>query len=299
MKKLARVYTFLVILGGLSTLAELILSLMNSSLCSSVGCRIVESYLRFDERYMYALGFLFFCALYISERTEVLRKFSGLLLMCALAAEGYLVGFQLFIAQTVCPYCIALASIIAGIALLKLISGAREPMLAGFCLFLLTGALVGSINTTSTPIPSGKYVLIYSKDCLHCEEVIRFSREKAIPLTLCEAGEVTGALRSIGIDSVPVLVCNDVDGKKIYSGANNIKAVLTARLTPHSLDTPPQVKSSVKKPQRNGKEGTQEGRATEILNKTYDPFIYSGKVGQPTETYEGACSIGKSSTTCE
>ncbi len=297
MKKLTGVYFFLIILGGLLTSTELILSLSNSSLCSSAGCRIVASYLRFDERYMYVLGFLFFCGLYVTERKEVLRKFSALLLMCALAAEGYLVGFQFFIANTVCPFCIAVAAIIACLAVLKLISRVTEPMLAGFCLFVLTGSLVGSINVASTPLPTDRhYVLIYSKGCPHCEEIIRFSKEKAIPLTLCEATEVKGALRWMGIDAVPVLVCNDDDGKKIYSGENTIKAVLTARYVPSGKNTTAQSSPAGKAARTVKKKLTQSSGGMEIFHKGYESFIYSGKEGHPGEKNDGTCSM---STTCE
>jgi uncharacterized membrane protein len=301
MKKLAGAYTFLVILGGLLTLAELILSLLNSSLCSSVGCRIVESYLRFDERYMYALGFLFFCALYVTERKEAFKKYSSLLLMFALAAEGYLVGFQFFVAHTVCPFCIALASVIICMALLKLISGVREPMLAGFCLFVLTGALVGSINIASTPIPTDRhYVLIHSKDCTHCEEVIRFSKERAIPLALIEARDVKSALGWMGIDAVPILICNDDDGKKIYSGVTTIKAVLTAKgYEPSAKETIVQSKPSRKASRPAKKKVTQNSSGTEIFHKGDDSFIYSRTDGHLGEKNGGTCSISTSSTMCE
>ena len=299
MKKLNGAYVFLIMLGALLTLTELVLSLLNSSLCSSEGCRIVESYLRFDERYMYALGFLFFCALFVAGRREVLGKYSSLLLICALTAEGYLVGFQFFVAHTVCPFCIAVASIVAGLALLKLISGAREPMLVGFCLFILTGSLVGSINASSTPIPSGKYVLIYSRECPHCEEVIRFAKERSIPLTLIEANEVKGALGWMGIDAVPVLVCNDDDGKKIYSGAKTIKAVLTAKNEPSTKGIPAKSMRAGKTPRPAQKVITQKSRPMEIFHQSDETVTYSSMSGYTAASKEEVCSIGKNSTVCE
>ncbi|HMK55017.1 MAG TPA: hypothetical protein VK448_00085 [Dissulfurispiraceae bacterium] len=301
MKKANRVYILLIVLGALLTLAELTLSLINSSLCSSEGCRIVESYLRFDERYMYALGFLFFCALFIAERNEDLKKLSSLLLICALAAEGYLVGFQFFVAHTVCPFCITVASIIMVAAFLKFIGGIREPVLAGFCLFALIFTLVGSINASSLPIPAGKQnVLIYSKDCPHCEEVIRFSKEKAIPLTLCEAGEVKGALRWMGIDSVPVLVCSDNDGKKIYTGANTIKAVLTAKYEPSSKEESARSKTILR--QRhiiNKKTAQNDNNKESAQNKSEAVDYLKMMVGPAASTNEGSCSITTRSSACE
>jgi len=299
MKKLNVAYVILIMLGALLTLAEFILSLLNSSLCNSAGCRIVEGYLRFDERYMYVLGFVFFCTLFVAERKEALRKYSSLLLICALTAEGYLVGFQFFVAHTFCPFCIAVASIIAGIALLKIINGVREPMLVGFCLFILTGSLVGSINAASTPIPSGKYVLIYSRECPHCEEVIRFAKERSIPLTLIEASEVKGALGWMGIDAVPVLVCNDDDGKKIYSGAKTIKAVLTAKNEPSTKEIPAKSRRAGKTPRPAQKEITQKSRPMEIFHQSDEAVTYSGMSGYTAASKEEVCSIGKNSTVCE
>lgn len=299
MKKLNWGYNFLIVLGALLTLTELVLSLLNSSLCSSDGCRIVESYLRFDERYMYALGFLFFCALFVGERREALRKYSSLLLVCALAAEGYLVGFQLFVAHTFCPFCITVASIIIVAALLKLIGGTREPMLAGFCLFALTCTLVGSINASSMAIPASKFVLIYAKDCPHCEEVIRFAKERAIPLTLCEAGEVREALRWMGIEAVPVLVCNDDDSKKIYSGAKTIKAVLTAKNEPFTKEIPAKSRRVGKTPQLAKKKETQKSSPIEIFHQSNEYVTYPGMIGNTKTSNEEVCSIGKKSTVCE
>ncbi len=301
MKKLNGVYVILIMLGALLTLAELVLSLFNSSLCGSEGCRIVESYLRFDERYMYALGFLFFWALFVAERKEALKKYSSILLICALAAEGYLVGFQFFVAHTVCPFCITIASIIIAAALLKLIGGTREPMLAGFCLFALTCLLVGSINAASLPIPAGKQdVLIYSKDCPHCEEVIRFSKEKAIPLTLCEVGEVRGALRWMGIDSVPVLVCSDDDGKKIYTGANAIKAVLTAKYEPLEKERQVRTKPVIRVWRPVEKKIAQSGKEKEALSEGSEPAALPNMIiGPSAGTNEESCSINTRNATCE
>lgn len=300
MKKLNGAYVILIMLGALLTSTELVLSLLNSSLCSSEGCRIVESYLRFDERYMYALGFLFFCALFVTGHKEALEKYSSLLLICALTAEGYLVGFQFFVAHTFCPFCISVALIIAGLALLKLISGAREPMLVGFCLFILTGSLVGSINASSTPIPTDRhYVLIYSKDCPHCEEVIKFSKERSISLTLIEASEVKGALGWIGIDAVPVLVCNDDDGKKIYTGAKTIKTVLTVKNEPSTKKIAEKSSRAGKTPRPPQKEMTQKSRPIDIFHQSNETFIYSGVSGHTAASNEEVCSIGKNSTVCE
>jgi uncharacterized membrane protein len=251
MTRIDRGSNLLIILGSLLTLTELGMSLLNSSLCSNAGCRIVESYLLFDQKYMYAFGFLFFCTLYVTSIRKGLNKYTSPLLMFALASEGYLIAFQVFIAHTICPFCIAVALVILAIALLKFISGPKEPIILGVCLFALTGFLVGSINVSSTPLPSaGRCVLIYAKGCPHCEDVIKFSREKAIPLTLVEAREVKGALSWLGIHAVPVLVCDDDEGKKLYSGDTTIKSALTAKYGPFTKATPAQIQPAAGIPSR-------------------------------------------------
>ena len=299
MKKLAVAYTFLIMLGGILTLVGLMMSMLHSSICDSAGCRIVESYLKFDERYMYALGFVFFCSLYLTERIKSLSRYSHLLVMSALAAEGYLVGFQFFVAHTFCQFCISFASIIAGISLIRLISGAKEPILFGICLFVLTFSLVGSINVASTPIPTDSHVLIYSKECPHCEEVIRFCKERAIPLKLVEAGEVKGALGWMGIDAVPILVCNDDNGKKIYSGAKTIEAVLTAKNEPIAKETATKVGHAGTIPRQM--KGNINQKSNEMNNsyKNSDSFIYPGSAGHSVGANDGVCSVGKSNQTCE
>jgi len=250
---------------------------------------------------MYALGFVFFCLLYIAERREKLRKYISTLLMYALAAEGYLVGFQIFVAHTVCPFCIAVASIIVGIGLLKLFGETRKPVMIGFCMFALTCSLVGSINIPLSPIPAGgQNVLIYSKTCPHCEEVIKFSKEKGIPLTLCEASEVKGVLRLIGIDAVPVLVCNDVNDKKIYTGAKNIEAVLTAKYAPPAKETsrPSTLSGTGMRPIK--KEVVKKSNPKEPNYGSKESFIDLSSSGYTIKENDETCPVNKSSSkACE
>jgi uncharacterized membrane protein/glutaredoxin len=300
MKKLSGLYIAAAALGCFLTLTELILSAMNSSLCSSTGCRVVESYLRFNESFMYIMGFSFFAALLIAERVASLRKYGALLLLFALAAEGYLIGFQIFVAGNICSFCFVVASFIAFLALIKFFSGAREPILVGCLLFALIFSAVYSINASSEPIPSGsQYVLIYSGDCPHCEEVISFAKEKSIKLTLQDVKEVKGAMRAMGLNAVPVLVCNDPDGKKIYSGAANIIAILTSRFCPENNKQKIQPASAQKSSKAKDATSSQKMKSNDASGANSEPVANTAAPSNQSGPFGGVCDINKKSDPCK
>jgi len=306
-KRLSALLTNLLIGGGcLLTSAAIAMSLSGSSFCSSRGCKVVEDYLSIDPIFMYALGFFFFCLMLIFERRESLTTYGSTLLMFALAAEGYLVGFQLFVVHTVCIFCLTIASIIAGLGLLKLFGETRRIVLNGFLLFALTCSLVGFVNVSFSPIPSGDDdVLIYSKNCPHCEEVIRFSRERGIPLKLCEANEVKGGLKWMGIDVVPVLVCSDTREKKIYTGTKNILAVLAAKYKPSTEEviTPARPSGKViRHPIKKwaAEKATKMSESSAPDRKDSGSFMEYGQSFFPGRKNDETCSINTNSgKTCE
>jgi len=295
MKKVSSLLSdMLILLGCALTLTELILYLQGSSLCNSTGCRVVESYMRVNPAYMYVLGFLLFCFLFVAEHRKDLKQYGPTLVTFALAAEGYLVGFQLFIVNTVCLFCATVASLILGIGILKLFGDTPKQIVTGFCLFAIMCSLVGLVNVSSSPIPSGKQnVLIYSKNCPHCEDVIRFSKERGITLTLCEANKVKDGLRWMGIDVVPVLICNDAEDKKIYTGAKHIESVLMSTYESHANEIEKARESS-----RNGmrNEMRQTNNKNDIISdrQSSASFMdFNRLVFQLKESAE-TCSINKS-----
>jgi len=294
---LASLTRILIACGCLVTAAAMGLSLSGSSLCSSGGCKIVEDYLSVDPIFMYALGFLFFCLLFVAEHKEKLRQYGPPLLMFALAVEGYLVGFQLFVIHAVCFLCVTVALIVVTIGLLKLFGESRRPIINGFLLLMLTCSLVGFINIPSAPIPSGGHdVLIYSKECPHCEEVIRFSKKSGIQLTLYEVNKVRNMMVWLGIDAVPVLICNDATDKKIYIGSTKIEKVLAAKYGHHAYEVlkpiasppkaPPQLKHKAVTKRSEKKSEAPAADGHDILKNTEESVF-------PLEENDATCSTNR------
>ena len=105
--------------------------------------------------------------------------------------------------------------------------------LAGFLCVL---SAVYLVNPGVDEIPRERYVLIYSKDCPHCEETIRFCRERNIPVSMIDARKVIGTLKSLGLDVVPVLVCNGENKREIFVGSRKIEEYLISLHAPSELE---------------------------------------------------------------
>lgn len=71
------------------------------------------------------------------------------------------------------------------------------------------------INPEINQIPSNQYVLVYSKGCPHCEEVIQFCKSHSISIQTVEAKKLAGILKSLKIEHVPILVCDEGETKNL------------------------------------------------------------------------------------
>lgn len=221
----------LYITGLLLVLTEIIMQYSGKSLCTSSGCRTAELFVS-NSMVLLAAGAAVFLCLTLASFFRKLAFIRFLILTSALSVEGYLVAFQSFIIREFCLFCMVVFAIFVFSVLVNILQKKPEYIisLAGFLSVL---SAVYLVNPGVNEIPRERYVLIYSKDCPHCEETIRFCRERNIPVSMIDARKVVGTLKSLGLDVVPVLVCNsNRNEREIFAGSEKIKEYLISLYTP-------------------------------------------------------------------
>ncbi len=217
--------------GLVITLSEFFLKFSGKSLCKTEGCRIVESFVTGGDVVLLISGLALFSMLLFLAIIKKFPIFHSVILITALSVEGYLLGFQSFIVREFCLFCLVIFGILFVSAIIKLLHGRKEIAFA-FVSFASVFFIIYLVNPKINEFPSSQYVLIYSKDCPHCKEVIQYCRQMSIDVHALEAKEISGTLKSLKINSVPVLFCNEGKEKKFIIGVDNIKEYLFAKATP-------------------------------------------------------------------
>ncbi|WP_353684318.1 hypothetical protein V4D30_00615 [Thermodesulfovibrio sp. 3907-1M] len=223
------------LIGFVVVLAETIFHIYGKSLCLAEGCRIVESFVKGGDLILLIAGLVLFGVLIFLSSYKFPEKIKPLIeyihsgiLIAALSVEGYLLGFQLFIIKELCIFCLTVFGILFISICLRLFKKRLEMVyaFAGFvCLILITYFVNPEINL----IPSSRYVLVYSRGCPHCEEVIQFCKTHSISVQTIEAKEISGILRTLKIEHVPVLFCDEGTTKKFIVGQAEIKEYLLSQ----------------------------------------------------------------------
>jgi len=181
----------------------------------------------------------------------------GILLISGLTAAGVLLGYQIFVANVFCSYCLLVFILIVS---LNMLMGFRQLTLGltiiviQLFIFSLLRFEASKEQLRGLTLDNGTYAvkrcsnpvkqlyLIFSKDCPHCYKVI----ESLEGCTRCEfhfnpikkiSADIlpglrpnkqylpqinTNALKILGIDTVPVLIARDHDGFTFIKGERNI-----------------------------------------------------------------------------
>ena len=233
-----RKINLLYFIGFILTSVELIFQIIGKSICQTEGCRIVESFVKGGEIVLLIGGiFLFASLLFFSiKKNKTSDYLHSLILIVALSVEGYLLGFQSFVVKEFCLFCIIIFVIIFLATLFRFIKGRKELVYA-FATFITIFLITYFVNPQINEIPSSKYVLIYSKNCPNCKEIIQLCRQLSIPVHEVEAKEILSTLRSLKINTVPVMFCDENSEKKIIIGKENIQTYLLSKYTPIKQDS--------------------------------------------------------------
>ena len=259
-----RLATFLALIAALLTAAQSgFILLRGDAFCLNEGCRVVEDLTRVPPLVINLAGLVFFLALIFGLRASGslrrrLPRFVAPLLLAGLAVEGVLFGFQLFVAEAFCSYCLA---VLGAVVALNLLLGARQA--AHGLLFFLAALLAfaslelerpgqgaalkdGVFASRPGTVAGSEHHLFYSSTCAHCERVIgslRTSPGATVlfhPIDRVQTLDLPGAqlrgdyaaeanralLTGLGLDEIPVLITKSADGYSILRG----ETAITARL---------------------------------------------------------------------
>ncbi|MCK4425283.1 MAG: hypothetical protein KAV69_00940 [Deltaproteobacteria bacterium] len=253
---------YLSLLAFVVTIAQALLIIFRGeAFCVNEGCKIVEGLTLIPPFYFNLLGaasfFTIFCAAIITKQRSGTEPLLRILLVSGLAAEGILLGYQIFVANVFCSYCLLIFLLVV---ILNVLMGLRQLAL-GLAIIVVQLFVFSLLNfdTAKDPLhgltldngtyavrrcsdPVKQLYLIFSEDCSHCYKVI----EALEGCTLCEfhfnpikeinADLLPGlssnekflpeinaaALKILGIDTVPVLITKDHDGLTFVEGERNI-----------------------------------------------------------------------------
>ena len=233
-----------------------------SSICPNAGCKVVESLTSISPLYLNILGCIFFQVVFwllgkLKSKPGNGRYLVGLVLLCGLAFESALLGYQLFVAHSLCSYCLL---ILFFVIILNILYGARQmavgvavsaAVVISFSIVALFPASAGSqkyslknasYGLKSCASPTKEIYLIFSSDCPHCQQVVESLNNcdscdlYLNPIDNISSLNIVGLeknksfspgvnrliLEIFGIDSVPVLVVKDEESYRFVRGENRI-----------------------------------------------------------------------------
>ncbi|MBW2163219.1 MAG: hypothetical protein JRF43_01885 [Deltaproteobacteria bacterium] len=239
----------------------LLIVFKGEAFCVNTGCRTVEALTLIPPFYFNLLGaayfFSIFCTALITKQRSGTEPLLRIVLVSGLAAEGILLGYQIFVANVFCSYCLLIFLLVV---ILNSLMGLRQltlglvTIVAQLIMFSLLNFDTAKDPLHGLTLDNGTYAvrrcsdpikqlyLIFSEDCPHCYKVI----EALEGCTRCEfhfnpikeinsdlllglspdekfSPEInTAALKMFGIDTVPVLIAKDYDGLTFIEGKQNI-----------------------------------------------------------------------------
>jgi len=256
---LRRLCVYLSLLGVIFIALEWWMLLQGKSLCQETGCKLAITFAR-DETLLLVVGLIFFTLLvflfafapsritpysfsaytFLRIRARTHLRIIDIILFSVLAVEGYLVGFQLFVLNELCSFCLGVFGIICFIIIAYTFAYKRFYLiLAGV---LIWTAVLFTTYLVSVPVvgmnlediasahyvrgtPQAKWFLFIKENCPHCKKTLNYLRhrfEGDIDLYICSAKKCYLFLRSLGIEEVPVLLIDEKGRKEILIGDNCI-----------------------------------------------------------------------------
>lgn len=251
-----RSFFFVSILGALFVLLETLLQSYGKSICGGVGCQLVAKYTRFGDLSVLLIGLGTFSLLALlsylvtSRNRQGLSRFIDLLLIAALAGEGFFTGYQAFRLHAACFFCLTVFAFLVLLGLLRLLAGHKQ-VLAGFAamatVFLLFYLVLPAEQSAALPVDR-QTVLLYSKSCKHCAELLKELDEKKIVVEHVLVDDYVGLLKSIGVEGVPTLYVNNGKQKLFLTGKQAILDHLLGGKTqaPRQLQAPRQGQNLLK-----------------------------------------------------
>lgn len=247
---------------GVIALQMAIVAIKGEALCLNQGCRIIEQLTTVPSLLFNLAGLIYFFAVFFCSRWRRGRPAPAfdplrLLLLVGLAAEGVLVGYQVFVTQTLCSYCLGIFSVVVLLNILfglyQLLTGGAIflAVFASFALLNFGPALLslqnqslasGTFAVKRCVAPAKKLYFFFSAECPHCQGVLKslencnscefhfnpIDRIQSLAIPELEyASTYDPALNRLilallQIDSVPVLLVQNPDGLNVIRGEQSI-----------------------------------------------------------------------------
>lgn len=235
-QKIGKLFLSLSLLATIFVTVEIIMQSLGSSICFTEGCKLTAQYARYGERSILLIGLATFVSLAgLSFFDRVYQaawpgRFINLILIVALACEGFFMGYLAFRVHTLCVFCVIVFGLIVTLGFLRLLAGGTE-VAAGFA------ALAAVFGMLYLVLPAGvnadlpaneRLVLFYSKDCKHCSEIMQEIAESKLSVSHREVNGYAGLLKSMGVEHVPTLLVNDPYQKVLLTGKDSIRRYLNA-----------------------------------------------------------------------
>jgi uncharacterized membrane protein/glutaredoxin-related protein len=230
------VFLIVSVLASLFVVTELIMKPFGRSLCVTEGCKMTAQSARFGDVSIFLVGLATFASLavltFLNRRTRkpVIDRLINLILVVALAGEGFFMGYLAFRIHTLCLFCVTIFCFMVALGITRLLSGEKD-IIAGFAalaaIFIIQYLVLPAGVSVNIPA-NGRLVLFYSKDCKHCTEVIQELEEEKINVVHVPVQEYVGFLKNMGIENVPTLMVNDPYQKIFLTGKDAIIRYLIA-----------------------------------------------------------------------
>ncbi len=253
------------LLGSIFTLLQIyFLANDKEGICLNDGCKIVDSLTSIPPLYINIAGFVFFqlifWGMWFAGNNKRVRNYVDLLLLAGFAAEGVLVAFQQFVAQSFCSYCLIIFGLILSLNILaglpQFLRGATVfiAVLIGFISlqfdYIKGSPLQGLDNGTFALLQGDsreQRYLFFSSTCKYCEKVIEslnedntcgmrfnpidtitdFNHPTAQRMEVYDTNVNKQLLRSFGINQIPVLLITSEYGVQVVKGAGPIEQYLS------------------------------------------------------------------------
>jgi len=299
-KKIKFLFFLLSIIGLILIALEIYLNFQQKTLCESEGCSLVHVFNTYNLlNYIGLLLFFYLTIVSFLDLLEVksiwLLNLRTYILALAIIVQGYFLGFQKWILNEYCSYCLIIAGLIFLCFLLDYIIPLKEKTLffvsesskntsiykIAFlgCLSLFLATFL--VKVPFKPLEFNSPVLIYKKNCPFCEEVEKFAKEHNISLKLYDASETISLIRLLKYKNIPILIYKENNKTLVIEGESNIKNWLKEK---YGIEEKESLEKDYKKPKSTEikiikKEGSQikmEGETLPIRNNN---------------TSQGACII--------
>jgi len=260
--------------GSILTLVQTILLLFHQeTICFNDGCKIVETMTTVPPVIFNLAGLLFFQAIfwtfyYTKLKDSYWPVLSRALLFAGLGAEGVLFGYQYFVVEVFCSYCLVIFGIIV---FLNVLQGMKQVFIGtavflaiqiGFASLDFHGSIPnegfildkGVFSTLSATKQEKHYYLFFSSTCPHCEEVIEsLKASPEYPISFNPVDKVeklnlpfeypkseynsdvnVSFLGDFDIHQVPVLLVRDHDNFMVIRGKDQIIETIKTGCYPES-----------------------------------------------------------------